>query len=156
MGRNLMLNIAHHKHSIIGYEQRHHKKSISGGRQLRIYPTASQPIISLNLFRAWTTRAYYLTLFLPGKIVDYVISDHTAFISGWYHHRWWQFLFQRHGQEMPCDLKTKGIHLMGMGVSGRWERSSIWTKHYAVKGDLVANKVDRFSMPPPKIQRHSL
>jgi 6-phosphogluconate dehydrogenase len=130
MGRNLMLNIADHKHSIIGYDKDTTKvdqvKAIEDYSNISATDNITQFVQSLE-------RPARIILLVPaGKIVDYVISDLTPLLSqgdiiidgG---NSYFKDTDRRYN-----DLKTKGIHFMGMGVSGG-EKGLDLTKYYAVR-----------------------
>ena len=140
MGRNLMLNIADHKHSIIGYDKDTTKvdqvKAIEDYSNISATDNITQFVQSLE-------RPARIILLVPaGKIVDYVISDLTPLLSqgdiiidgG---NSYFKDTDRRYN-----DLKTKGIHFMGMGVSGG-EKGARFGPSIMPSGDLVAfNKVE--------------
>ncbi len=137
MGRNLMFNIADHKHSIIGYDKDTTKvdqvKAIGG------YPNISATDNIAQFVQSLEKPARIILLVPAGKIVDYVISDLTPLLSqgdiiidgG---NSYFKDTDRRYN-----DLKAKGIHFMGMGVSGG-EKGARFGPSIMPSGDLVAYK----------------
>ncbi len=135
MGRNLMLNIADHKHSIIGYDKDASKvdqvNAITGYDNISATADISTFVSSLE------KPARIILLVPAGPIVDYVIKDLTSLlvqgdiiIDG-------GNSYFKDTDRRYTELKTKGIHFMGMGVSGG-EEGARFGPSIMPSGDSVA------------------
>jgi len=116
MGRNFMLNIADHHHSIIGYDKDPIK--VNELNSLSDYSNI-HATVDINEFVAGLQKPARIILLVPaGPVVDFVINDLTPLlekgdiiIDG-------GNSYYKDTDRRFNELKAKDIHFMGMGVSG--------------------------------------
>ena len=116
MGSNLMLNMADHNHSVIGYD-----KDPLKVKTLKAIPnyTNIDATVDISEFVSKIQKPAKIILLVPsGPIVDFVIKDLVPFlqkgdiiIDG-------GNSFYKDTDRRFNELKEIGIHFMGMGVSG--------------------------------------
>lgn len=116
MGRNLLLNIADHGHTIIGYD-----KDATKADQVNAIP--GYDMISatsdITTFVSSLEKPARIILLVPaGPIVDYVINDLTPLLSEGDIIIDGGNSYYKDTDRRYAALKSKGIHFMGMGVSG--------------------------------------
>lgn len=116
MGRNFMLNIADHNHSIIGYDKDSLKaievNKTEGYKNL--HATAD-----IREFVAGLQKPARIILLVPaGPIVDFVIKDLIPLLEAGDIIIDGGNSFYRDTDRRYNELKELGIHFMGMGVSG--------------------------------------
>ncbi|HEX7344596.1 MAG TPA: NADP-dependent phosphogluconate dehydrogenase [bacterium] len=116
MGRNLLLNMADHGYAVIGYNKDRNKVAAllteSGGRSLLGATSLSEFIPALRHPRA------VMMLVPAGAPVDAVISDLLPYLeSGDILIDGGNSFFRDTERRMKA-LEEKGIHFLGMGVSG--------------------------------------